>query len=78
MEVKLYLSVANASDAFDQASWFVLLLALADDVLEFRARRNAEGRLVDGLISSIEFRDDEMAGRPEREHPGCVSVMVRA
>ncbi len=78
MEVKLYLSVAYAADAFDQASWFVLFLPLADDVLEFRPWRHAEGGLVDGLIASIEFRDDEMASRPEREHPGCVSVMVRA
>ncbi len=78
MEVELHFSVAHATNPFDQTGWLVLLLSLADDILEFRARGYTEGRLVDGLVTSIEFRDDEMASRPEREHSGRISVMVRA
>ena len=78
MEVELHFSVAHATNPFDQTGWLVLLLSLTDDLLEFRARGDTEGRLVDGLVTSIEFRDDEMACRPEREHSGRISVMVGA
>lgn len=61
MEVELDFSIAHPAYPFDQTSRFVVLLALLDDILELCPWLDAKRRLIDGLISRIEFRNDEVA-----------------
>ena len=76
MEVELDFPIAHSPDTFYQTSRLVVLLALADNIVEFGTRGNAEGRLIDGLVASVELRDDEMASRTEGQHTGSISIMI--
>jgi len=76
MEVKLYFAVAYPAYTFDQASRFVVLLALLDDILKLGARFDAEGGLVDRLIARIEFRNNKMAGRTEGQHASSIGIVI--
>ena len=76
MEVQLDLAIAYAANSFDEALRLIVLLANPNHFLEFHPRLSAERRLMDGLISRIQFRNDKVACRTKREHPGCVGIVI--
>lgn len=51
--------------------------ALTLDRRQRRSGSDGESVLVDDLIAGIQFRDDEVNRRPERQHVASVSVLVR-
>ena len=78
MEMQFYFSIDDSTHTLHQASWFVLILPLKDDLFQRCPRLHGKGRLVNDLIAGIEFRDDEVAGRSEGEHTHLHRVMIRA
>ena len=76
VEVELDFAVDDAADAFDQATWFVIFLAEADDLVELHAGRDSERRLIDDLVASVELGDDEVTGRAVGEHADGVGIVI--
>jgi hypothetical protein len=66
VEVQLDLAIAYAAYSFNEAIRLVMLLANPNHFLELHAWLSAEGRLMDGLISRIQFGNDEVACRTKR------------
>ena len=77
LEVQFNLSIDHAPQTFDKADWFVVRFALPLDFFECCARRNGESRLMDYLISGIQFGNDEMSRGSKRQHMVSICIGVR-
>lgn len=51
--------------------------ALTLNRLQRRSGSDGKGALVDDLIAGIQFRDDEVDRRSERQHVASVGVLIR-
>ena len=78
MKMELHFAGANASDSFHQASRLVPALANGNHVLELRTWRYRKRCLIDRLIACIQFWNDKVACRTEREHPRSKRIVVRS
>ena len=78
MEVQAHFAIHNPSQTFHQARRFIFRFASFDDLFELCSWRDGKGALVDGLISRIKFRDDEVTGRSEGEHPRIIGIVIGA
>jgi hypothetical protein len=65
MEVQLDLPSAHSANTLDETTRFVLGLSARDDFFEFGPRRNGKGRLLDRLVSGIQFGNNEVTRRPK-------------
>jgi hypothetical protein len=76
MEMELDLSRADSTKPLDQTVGFIVLLTVPYDILELGPWLDGKGGLIDRLIPSVQFRNDEMASSPEGQHASRISIMV--
>ena len=77
MEVQFNFPINDSPESFKQTIGFVIRFAKPLDISEGGSGQDAESSLVDDLIAGIQFRHDEMDGRPKAEHVMLVSILVR-
>jgi hypothetical protein len=66
MEVELNFARCHASYAFDKAVWLVIFLAAVNNLFEFHSVGHGERRLINDLVTGIEFWHDKVTGRAVR------------